>query len=83
MLRRRVEFSFERGPCDSERETEVDVTFHFPVLHFAFLFQTNVAKDKQEFSPCFILCRVLLRDAVRCGVRSAEQSERSLILSRL
>ena len=39
---------------------------------FCILFQTNVAKDKQEFSPCFILCRVLLRDAVRCGVRSAE-----------
>ena len=35
---------------------------------FAFCFQTNVAKDKQEFSPCFILCRVLLRDAVRCSV---------------
>ena len=40
------------------------------------LFQTNVAKDKQEFSLCCILCRVLLRDAVRCGVRSAEQSEK-------
>ena len=33
MLRRRIEFSFERGPCDCERETEVDVTVHFPVLH--------------------------------------------------
>ena len=50
---------------------------------FAFLFQTNVAKDEQEFSLCCILCRVLLRDAVRCGVRSAEQYERSLILSRV
>ena len=81
MLRRRVEFAFERGPCDCERETEVDFTFHFPV--FCTLFQTNVAKDKQEFSLCCILCRVLLRDAVRCVcVRSAEQSERSLILSR-
>ena len=47
-------------------ETEVDVTFHFSC--FAFCFQTNVAKDKQEFSLCFILCRVLLRDAVRCSV---------------
>ena len=34
MLRRRVEFAFKRGPCDCEEETEVDVTFHFPVLHF-------------------------------------------------
>ena len=40
------------------------ISFHF----FARCFQTNVAKDKQEFSPCFILCRVLLRDAVRCSV---------------
>ena len=65
-----------------ERETEVDVTFHFVSFLFARCFQTNVAKDKQEFSLCCISCRVLLRDAVRCGVRSAEQSERSLILSR-
>ena len=50
-------------------------------LHVVF-FQTNVAKDNQEFSLCCILCRVLLRDAVRCGVRSAEQYERSLCLSR-
>ena len=52
--------------------------FIFPVLHVV----SNVAKDKQEFSLCCILCRVLLRDAVRCGVRSAEQYERSLCLSR-
>ena len=77
MLRRRVEFAFKRGPCDCEEETEVDVTFHFSVCT---LF-SNVAKDKQEFSLCCILCRVLLRDAVRCGARSAEQYERSLILS--
>ena len=38
------------------------------IFLFARCFQTNVAKDKQEFSPCFILCRVLLRDAVRCSV---------------
>ena len=44
------------------------LTSRFIFLFFAFLFQTNVAKDKQEFSPCFILCRVLLRDAVRCSV---------------
>ena len=79
MLRRRVEFSFERGPCDRERDRSwIHVSFHFSVLHFVL----NVAKDKQEFSLCCILCRVLLRDAVRCGARSAEQSERSLILSR-
>ena len=41
------------------------VSFHF-CLHV--FFKTNVAKDKQEFSPCFIWCRVLLRDAVRCSV---------------
>ena len=66
----------------TERETEVGSTFRFIFL-FAFLFQTNVAKDEQEFSLCCISCRVLLRDAVRCGVRSAEQYERSLILSRV
>ena len=57
--------------------------FHSVSFLFARCFQTNVAKDKQEFSRCFILCRVLLRDAVRRGVRSAEQSERPLILSHL
>ena len=51
----------------TERETEVGSTFHFIFCLHVF-FQTNVAKDKQEFSPCFILCRVLLRDAVRCSV---------------
>ena len=71
----------------TERETEVGSTFRFISFHFLFArcFQTNVAKDKQEFSPCSILCRVLLRDAgkMQCAVRSAEQSERLLILSRL
>ena len=45
------------------------VSFRFISFHFLFArcFQTNVAKDKQEFSPCSILCRVLLRDAVRCS----------------
>ena len=57
------------------------VSFRFISVCTLF-FKTNVAKDKQEFSLCCILCRVLLRDAVRCGARSAEQSERSLILSR-
>ena len=52
----------------TERETEVGSTFHFVSFLFARCFQTNVAKDKQEFSPCFILCRVLLRDTVRCSV---------------
>ena len=54
----------------TERETEVGSTFRFISFHFCLhvVFQTNVAKDKQEFSPCFILCRVLLRDAVRCSV---------------
>lgn len=66
----------------TERETEVGSTFRFVSFLFARCFQTNVAKDKQEFSLCCILCRVLLRDAVRCGVRSAEQYERSLCLSR-
>ena len=68
---------------ERERETEVGTMFHFVSFLFARCFRTNVAKDKQEFSRCFILCRVLLRDAVRRGVRSAEQSERLLILSRL
>ena len=80
LRRRRVEFAFERGPCDCDRERQkLDphfVLFHSVSFLFARCFQTNVAKGKQEFSPCFILCRVLLRDAVRCGVRSAEQPER-------
>ena len=58
------------------------LTSRFIFFLFCMLFQTNVAKDKQEFSLCCILCRVLLRDAVRCGVRSAEQYEKSLCLSR-
>ena len=63
----------------TERETEVDVMFHFPVLHVV------LNKRCQRQTGVFTvlqLCRVLLRDAVRCSVRSAEQSERSLCLSR-
>ena len=53
----------------TERETEVGSTFRFVSFLFARCFQTNVAKDKQKFSLCFIFaCRVLLRDAVRCSV---------------
>ena len=52
----------------TERETEVGSTFHFVSFLFARCFQTNVAKDKQKFSPGLILCRVLLRDAVRYSV---------------
>ena len=44
----------------TERETEVGSTFHFVSFLFARCFQTNVAKDKQEFSPCSILCRVFV-----------------------
>ena len=51
----------------TERETEVGSTFRFISVCTLF-FKTNVAKDKQEFLLCFILCRVLLRDAVRCSV---------------
>ena len=80
MLRRRVEFAFERGPCDCERETEVDFTFHFSV--FAFCFKQTLPKTNRSFHCVAFLCRVLLRDAVRCGAHSAEQPERSLILSR-
>ena len=46
-----------------ERETEVDVTFHFmfhfPVLHVV------LNKRCQRQTGVFTLCRVLLRDAVR------------------
>ena len=72
-----MNFRLKGGPC--ERETEVDITFHFPVLHVA------LNKRCQRQTGVFTvlhLCRVLLRDAVRCSVRSAEQSERSLCLSR-
>ena len=40
----------------TERETEVGSTFRFVSFLFARCFQTNVAKDKQEFSLSFILC---------------------------
>ena len=40
----------------TERETEVGSTFCFVSFLFARCFQTNVAKDKQEFSLSFILC---------------------------
>ena len=57
------------GPCDRERDRSwIHVSFHFVSFLFARCFQTNVAKDKQEFSPCFILCRVLLRDTGKCSV---------------
>ena len=40
----------------TERETEVGSTFCFISFHFCLhvVFQTNVAKDKQEFLLCFI-----------------------------
>ena len=71
----------------TERETEVGTMFHS--FHFCLhvVFKQTLPKTNRSFSPCFILCRVLLRDAVRCSVcvcvRSAEQSERPLILSHL
>ena len=37
----------------TERETEVGSTFHFVSFLFARCFQTNVAKDKQEFFTMF------------------------------
>ena len=80
MLRRRVEFSFERGPCDREIDRSwIHVSFHFPVLHFV---KQTLPKTNRSFHCVAFCAEFLLRDAVRCGARSAEQSERSLILSR-
>ena len=66
-----VNFRLKGGPC--ERKTEVDVTFHFPVLHVVL---NKRCQRQTGVLLCCILCRVLLRDAVRCSVRSAEQYER-------
>ena len=62
MLRRRVEFAFERGTL-CERETEVDVTFHFSC--FACCFKQTLPKT--GVFTVLQLSRVLLRDAVRCS----------------
>ena len=64
-----------------ERETEVDVTFHFmfhfPVLHVV------LNKRCQRQTGVFTLCRVLLRDAVRCSAYTMRNNlERSLCASR-
>ena len=64
----------------TERETEVDVTFHFSVC--TLFFKQTLPKTNRSSHCVAFLCRVLLRDAVRCSVRSTEQSERSLCLSR-
>ena len=56
---------------------------HFVSFLFARCFsKQTLPKTNRSFHCVSFLCRVLLRDAVRCGARSAEQSERSLILSR-
>ena len=55
---RRSEFAFERGTL---RETEVDVSFHFSC--FACCLKQTLPKETDR------LCRVLLRDAVRCSAR--------------
>ena len=84
MRRRRVEFAFKKGDPVTERETEVGSTFRFISVCTLFFKQT-VAKDKQKFFTMFHFVQSFVarccKDAV-C-VRSAEQSERSLILSRL
>ena len=66
---------------ERERETEVDVTFHFmfhfPVLHVV------LNKRCQRQTGVFTLCRVLLRDAVRCSACTMRNNlERSLCASR-
>ena len=69
----------------TERETEVGSAFRFIPFHFCLhvVFKQTLPKTNRSFHDVSFLCRVLLRDAVRRGVRSAEQSERPLILSHL
>ena len=68
-----------------ERETEVDVTFHF-VFHFPVL-HVVLNKRCQRQTGVFTLlylCRVLLRDAVRCSACTMRNNlERSLCASRM
>ena len=70
----------------TERETEVGSTFCFISCHFCLhvVFQNKRCQRQTGVfyyvSFCAEFCCAMLRDAV-C-VRSAEQSERSLILSR-
>ena len=70
----------------TERERDrswIHVSFHFL---FARCFQTNVAKDKQEFFTMFHFVQSFVARCCKMQcvcVRSAEQSERPLILSRL
>ena len=54
----------------TERETEVGSMFHSVSFLFARCFQTNVAKDKQEFSRCFIFVQSFV--ARCCKTRCAQ-----------
>ena len=66
MLRRRVEFAFERGTlCERERQ-KLTSLFTFPVLHV--VLNTRCQRQTGVFTVLH-LCRVLLRDAVRCSAR--------------
>ena len=70
----------------TERETEVGTMFHSVSFLFARCFQTNVDKDKQEFFTMFHSVQSFVARCCKMQcvcVRSAEQSERPLILSRL
>ena len=53
----------------TERETEVGSTFRFISVCTLF-FKTNVAKDKQEFSLCFIFVQSFV--ARCCKMRCAQ-----------
>ena len=67
-----------------ERETEVDITscfmFHFPVLHVVI---NKHCQGQTGVLTLLQLCRVLLRDAVRCSACTVRNNlERSVCLSR-
>ena len=65
MLRRRVEFAFERTLCERERQ-KLTSLFTFPVLHV--VLNKRCQRQTGVFTVLH-LCRVLLRDAVRCSAR--------------
>ena len=67
------------GHC--ERETEVDVTFHFSC--FACCFKQTLTKTNRSFHSIAVMQSFVARCCKMQCVRDAKQSERSLCLSRM
>ena len=60
----------------TERETEVGSTFRFISFHFCLhvVFKQTLPKTNRSLHHVSFLCRVLLRDTVRCSVCAVQNS---------